>query len=242
MAGESSLVNLTGSPSTWILEHLLQREQVDPGANCHTFTINTKYFNADVNLNIVSYKDVTESSDVDHFEKTEALLLYCEGTTVCFDKAEEVWQKAKCSEPAVRLCIVDSTKEKAASADEVSRTDIVAWCLRNQFELIECDEQKDEDIEDQVGKDRILEALRSHTWSSMQLVQPPQNQPASNGESASAEESVQSFESLFSELWTMKEASANLPPAERRAYAEKVALAFYTAMGSSDSEEESEQK
>ena len=111
MAGESSLVNLTGSPSTWILEHLLQREQVDPGANCHTFTINTKYFNADVNLNIVSYKDVTESSDVDHFEKTEALLLYCEGTTVCFDKAEEVWQKAKCSEPAVRLCIVDSTKE-----------------------------------------------------------------------------------------------------------------------------------
>ena len=40
----------------------------------------------------------------------------------------------------------------------------------------------------------------------------------------------------------MKEASANLPPAERRAYAEKVALAFYTAMGSSDSEEESEQK
>ena len=90
MAGESSLVNLTGSPSTWILEHLLQRDQVDPDANCHTFTINTKYFNADVNLNIVSYKDVTESSDVDHFEKTEALLLYCEGTTVCFDKAEEV--------------------------------------------------------------------------------------------------------------------------------------------------------
>ena len=40
-------------------------------------------------------------------------------------------------------------QEKAPSADEVSRTDIVAWCLRNQFELIECDEQKDEDIEDQ---------------------------------------------------------------------------------------------
>ena len=111
MAGDSTLVNLTGFSATWILELILQHSEVKEDVNSYTFNIKTKYFNADVNLNHVDYAQVVGSSDVDHFEKTEALLLYCEGTKASFAKAEKVWEKAKSSAPSVCLCIVDTTKE-----------------------------------------------------------------------------------------------------------------------------------
>ena len=47
---------------------------------------------------------------------------------------------------------------------------------------------------------------------------------------------MDSFESLFAQLASMKEKSSNLPPADRKLYAEQVAMSFYAAMGISDDE------
>ena len=52
------------------------------------------------------------------------------------------------------------------------------------------------------------------------------------------EASMDSFEALFSELAVIKAKADNLPLEERRAYAEKIALSFYAAMGGGDSEDE----
>ena len=46
------------------------------------------------------------------------------------------------------------------------------------------------------------------------------------------------FEDLFSQLSKMKDISKNLPESERKAYAEKVAVAFHKSMGGSASEDE----
>ena len=54
------------------------------------------------------------------------------------------------------------------------------------------------------------------------------------------EEKLDTFESLFSELASMKETAANLPPDERKVYAEKVAQSFYAALGGSSDEDEEE--
>ena len=56
-------------------------------------------------------------------------------------------------------------------------------------------------------------------------------------ESQNLEESIDSFEALFAELATIKAKADNLPPDERKAYAEKIALSFYAAMGGSDDED-----
>ena len=109
----------------------------------------------------------------------EALLLYCEATKHSLQLADQVWTRLnKESAPEVRVCIVDTTKEKAETDTDLSRTEIMSWCLGRQFELVECDEVaegEDEEvggIADLVGKDRIVEALRSHTWSTMKLLSP----------------------------------------------------------------------
>jgi hypothetical protein len=46
------------------------------------------------------------------------------------------------------------------------------------------------------------------------------------------------FEGLFAQLTTFRDRSVNLPDDERRAYAEKMAMSFYNAIGGEDSSDE----
>jgi hypothetical protein len=61
---------------------------------------------------------------------------------------------------------------------------------------------------------------------------------ASKDETAAADNEHEQFENLFSQLAVMKEHSARLAPSERKLYAEKMALAFYAAMGGDDTDDE----
>ena len=56
---------------------------------------------------------------------------------------------------------------------EASRTNILDWCLTNQFELVQCDDddQEEDEFDEREGKDRILSALKAHTWSNLELGQ-----------------------------------------------------------------------
>ncbi|XP_023321423.1 alpha- and gamma-adaptin-binding protein p34-like isoform X2 [Eurytemora carolleeae] len=233
-----SLINLTSAPSSWILDLILHPEQSPEQQNTIPFKIQTKYFNADIHLNHFHYSEHWETEDSEKFNRTEALLLYCEGTKESFAKAEKVWEKMKEFSPPVCLCIIDSTREEVEQEHEISRTGILSWCLNNQFELIECDEEIDEcgEIEDKVGKDRILEALKSHTWSNMELIENSKSGAEDEKPKPNLEANMDSFESLFAQLASMKEKSSNLSPADRKLYAEQVAMSFYAAMGSSDDE------
>ena len=50
------------------------------------------------------------------------------------------------NEPAVCLFIVDTTKDTVVDGSgEVTRTQILSWCLDNNFELVECDEVAEDD-------------------------------------------------------------------------------------------------
>ncbi len=61
---------------------------------------------------------------------------------------------------------------------------------------------------------------------------------AVNGDSEPVEKETESFESLFCQLSVMKEESARLPPAQRKLYAEQMALAFYAALGADEETDE----
>ena len=111
---------------------------------------------------------------------------------------------------------------------------------------MECDETAEEEEEGElVGKDRIMEALRSHTWSSMELLEPTDSaspeekddDKKQKEEEKKVEASMNSFESLFADLALMKEKAEGMSAGDRRVYAEQVAMAFYAAMGGSDDDE-----
>lgn len=157
-------------------------------------------------------------------------------------------------------------------AGEASRTEILAWCLEHHFELVECDEGEDEDeenddedegIEEKLGRARVVEALKAHTWSNLELLESghggrrpvPVEEEGSDSEGEKEEGEVgeqvrnllaavgsddedEDFGALFSQLASMREQSSNLQQEDRKAYAEKVALAFYKAIGGGSDDEE----
>lgn len=105
------------------------------------------------------------------------------------------------------------------------------------------DDEDDDGFDEREGKERIVSALKAHTWSNLILAgDTPASQPnIPDNSDPNADDNVGSileslsvddgddinFEDLFSQLTKMKEVSKNLPEHERKAYAEKVSIKMF---------------
>nr|AQS22593.1 alpha- and gamma-adaptin-binding protein p34-like protein [Pseudodiaptomus poplesia] len=260
MTPSCCIVNLSSRSADWISCKLLGVESL-PLSDPPLWSCTTKYYTATVHLHSLDLAQVLESRDnsTDSWPaNTEALILYCDTTKESFNDCSKVWEIFGKHGPPVCLCVVEKATDQVTSEKELTRTAILDWCLTHHFELVECDETPEEEEEEdqhtdsdipaeRVGRDRIAEALESHTWSNMVVSQ--QAAPSTttrvplpdNGDKPPGTDTLEaecdSFESLFAQLASIKQRSANLPDDERRSYAEKMALAFYAAMGQPDSEE-----
>jgi len=230
------IINFTDTNLVWLLELVLGRKLKDVETTSHIWNIETKYYRAEVQLEEVTYITGAEF-DSDRFTSTEGIIFYGEHKDLKnFQDAWNIIQKT--ASPAVCLLVVESVQG-------VQRTQVLEWCLTNQFELVECDEETEEDsaedgIEEAIGRDRVPEALKAHTWSNLQLL--GQETEGGGGESEDAQDVAgdseeDDFETLFSQLGVIKARASNMSDSERKAYAEQVATAFYMAMGGSDEEE-----
>jgi len=258
MPPNCKIINFTPSSLTWLEEMILGENQ--PCLNTtgsFLWSIVTKYYKAEVVLKLFEYKDLIEES----FNETEAVVFYCDTSKDTLEKAELAWMKIKESSPAVCLFVVETATDDVINEREASRTEILDWCLSNQFELVECDENiTDEDgtesdleqFDEKAGRERILQALRAHTWSNLELIE--ETEDINEGEdNKHGEENIPSsvtrseeenrtedptFEELFSQIVKMKDTANNLPDEDRKAYAEKVALAFYKSIGLESDEDD----
>lgn len=266
------ILNLSSGSAGWIPASILGQEAAaihqdnsTDTAGCHGWRVATKYFHADILLQTVNVAALLEEEDSEELQpviqSTEAVVFYCDSSRESFQLAGRAWERFKEVSPAVCLCVVERTLDVATDDTEMSRAAVLEWCLARQFELVDCEEDVEEDsdheevIREKVGRERIAEALRSHTWSNMIMLEEaprvPPLAPASGPREScrdpeapsltaakidpgSLEKETESFESLFCQLSVMKEQSARLPPADRKLYAEKMALAFYAAMGVDD--------
>ena len=93
-----------------------------------------------------------------------------------------------------------------------------------------------------VKNSRVLEALQTCPWNSLT------NSTKENEGEKDIEDDVDDknreatggeFEELMSKLSTFKQTSDNLPQTERYAFAEQIALSFYSAMGGDEEESDS---
>jgi len=256
MPPNCKVINFTSSDMTWLEEMLLGEDKQSLNTKkTFLWRVVTKYYKAEVVLKLLDYEDLTVDEE---FNNTEAIVFYCDTTKETLEKAELAWMKIKESSPAVCLFVVETATDHVKSEKEVSRTQILDWCLSNQFELVECNENDDNDDEsdleqfdEKAGRQRILQALRAHTWSNLELIEESENFDEAEDDLHESDDSNTllarsgeeydnegpSFEDLFSQISKMKDVSNNLPDKDRKAYAEKVALAFYKSIGL-DSEEE----
>jgi len=256
------IINLSDTCMDWMLGVILKTQDFKSTESPIVWSVATKYYNAKVDLHLVPVQKVVDGKDEqvkEVIDNCEAVIFYL-GLKTNLDEAAAAWVEIqKSAEPGVCLMVVDS-------AVEPSRTKLLGWCLENQFELVECDEDVEEEEEEDAikectGKERVGEALEAHTWSNLELVE--ENEGAGGGmeekqdapeKRVALEPNIDAeidalldgnngengedanFEDLFAQFASIRDKSSNLNPEERKAYAEKVAIAFWKSMGGSDDE------
>jgi len=78
---------------------------------------------------------------------------------------------------------------------------------------------------------RVIQTLHAHVWPNL-VMKDAKDTPFQAMESMPEA----SFEELFNNLNQLKSKAEKLPPSERKAYAEKVAISFWRSFAGDDSE------
>ncbi|XP_071752629.1 alpha- and gamma-adaptin-binding protein p34 [Centroberyx gerrardi] len=260
----------------------------------YPWTINNKYYTADVRLCVVpsTFQMTSEIA-----QSMQAFIAYFDSTVK--DGLEKLHPWISVVEdlaPEVLILVCDRVCENGVSRHEAQQ-----WCLAHAFELVELNPQdlpdEDDDFPESTGVKRIVQALNANVWSSVEmkdehnqgfglmssLVASRHNNPRScqdppssslpiegtlDSEEANSTESggntgtqadttvdpmtdldiqelanltagdadVENFERLFTKLKEMKDKASSLPHEQRKVHAEKVAKAFWMAIGGDEDE------
>lgn len=255
----------------------------------YPWTINNKYYTADVRLCVVP-STFQMSSEI--AQSMQAFVAYFDSSVK--DGLEKLHPWISVVEdlaPEVLILVCDRVCEQGVTRHEAQQ-----WCLAHAFELVEINPQElpdeDDDFPESTGVKRIVQALNANVWSSVEMKEgfnqgfglmsslvasrhnnprPCQDPPSSNlpvegsldNEEADHTESstnadtqgdtvvdamtdldiqelanltagdadVDNFERLFTKLKEMKDKASSLPHEQRKVHAEKVAKAFWMAIG-----------
>ena len=117
----------------------------------------------------------------------------------------------------------------------------------NDEEDIRASEEYEENIHQNERKEpvnkRVIEALQTVPWNAFEtsvLKNSEQNVEIEDKKDQNVDLIDGEFENLMSKLSTFKQKSDDLPREERYAYAEKVALSFFSAMGGDEESDSAE--
>ncbi|KAI4887589.1 hypothetical protein NFI96_014839 [Prochilodus magdalenae] len=259
----------------------------------YPWTINNKYYTANVNLCVVPS---TFNMNSEVAQSMQAFIVYFDSKTKDGLSGVTPWLSVvEDLAPEVLILVCDRVCENGVSRHEAQQ-----WCLAHAFELVELNPQElpdeDDDFPESTGVKRIVQALNANVWSSVEMkdehnqgfglmsslvasrhsnprpmpesqpFQPQSNnvdenieeQKTSRHQSTEAVDSivdpmtdmdirelanltagdadVENFERLFTKLKEMKDKASSLPHEQRKVHAEKVAKAFWMAIGGDQDE------
>uniref|UniRef100_A0A3B4TXS6 Alpha and gamma adaptin binding protein n=1 Tax=Seriola dumerili TaxID=41447 RepID=A0A3B4TXS6_SERDU len=225
----------------------------------YPWTINNKYYTADVRLCVVP-STFQMSSEI--AQSMQAFIAYFDSKVK--DGLEKLHPWISVVEdlaPEVLILVCDRVCENGVTRHEAQQ-----WCLAHAFELVELNPQElpdeDDDFPESTGVKRIVQALNANVWSSVEMKdgynqgfglmsslvasrhnnpRTCQDPPVSNAMTdldiqelanlTAGDADVDNFERLFTKLKEMKDKASSLPHEQRKVHAEKVAKAFWMAIG-----------
>uniref|UniRef100_A0A8C7HIH7 Alpha and gamma adaptin binding protein n=1 Tax=Oncorhynchus kisutch TaxID=8019 RepID=A0A8C7HIH7_ONCKI len=255
----------------------------------YPWTINNKYYTADVSLCVVpsTYQMTSEIA-----QSMQAFIAYFDSTVKDGLERLSPWiSVVEDLAPEVLILVCDRVCESGVSRHEAHQ-----WCLAHAFELVELSPEdlpdEEDDFPESTGVKRIVQALNANVWSSVEMkdehsggfglmsslvasrhnnprprqdTPPPVSEPKGHRSFTSCSQrafstcflsvdpmldldiqelanltagdaDVENFERLFTKLKEMKDKALWLPPEQRKLHAEKVAKAFWTAIGGDQDE------
>ncbi|GIY12898.1 alpha- and gamma-adaptin-binding protein p34 [Caerostris extrusa] len=254
-------------------ESLPDTVSTESGINGYQWSFSNKYYSSKVNLYALKEKADLDTAFVNNIK---AIIIYFEGQEQsCFEKIESWFSTLINIDAEVKLL----------------------WCVEHEYELVELnpfpenDDDEGEINQNPQGYERVSEALQSHTWANLVLLEdrfaakesPKEGEDKEennldtskkssyaavaatsgvkkevtseqkenknfivmedealekilleNGARDSTDEP--NFEEMFEKFASLKEKASSLEGEERKKYAEKVAIAFWRAIGGPEDE------
>lgn len=207
----------------------------------YSWTIDTKYYTADVNIHAVEKADANVKLD-----SVEAVVVHFDSKKESGLNDLRQWEAfIDTHQPEIRILLADDFSNTA-----ITKRRATAWCLETGFELIELNpsdaDEEEEPAEDEIiketkGVERIIEALQTHMWSNL-VMKPkgesydPSNFKVFGGLPGEYDDGDEEFNGLFQRLHMVKESVQSMPIRERRQCAEQVVAAFWRAIGGDEGE------
>ncbi|XP_072291790.1 alpha- and gamma-adaptin-binding protein p34 [Eucyclogobius newberryi] len=269
--------------------------KTDKGVVWYPWTINNKYYTAEVSLCAVPN---TFHMSLEIFQATQAFIAYFDSSKKDgLDKLKPWISVVEEIAPEVLILVCDKVCESGVTRHEAQQ-----WCLSHSFELIELNPQdlpdEEDDFPESTGVKRIVQALNANVWSNVEMkngnsqglglmsslvavagrhnatrssAEPSRSNLPIEGdvdveahkekesEKPTAQEEnvvdamtdldiqeladltagnpdVDNFERLFTKLKEMKDKASSLPHDQRKVHAERVAKAFWMAIGGDNDE------
>ncbi|XP_074822707.1 alpha- and gamma-adaptin-binding protein p34 isoform X2 [Natator depressus] len=254
-AGEGLVKSIIGT------EDLAADVSTSGGVRFYPWTIDNKYYSADIHLCVVPNKYLVTAEIA---ESVQAFVVYFDSTIKSGLESVSTWLPlAEEWLPEVMILVCDRVSENG-----VNRQKAQEWCIKHSFELVELSPEELPDEDDRNQGFGLLSTLAGANCSigseenQDRKPHPPAVDRAEShldnrGDAASTNNlqidsivdpmldtdiqelaslttgggDLENFERLFSKLKEMKDKAATLPHEQRKLHAEKVAKAFWMAIG-----------
>lgn len=218
--------------------HIQEDENVSDKIT-HPWKIDTKYYEAEVNL-----VGITESylRTPEFNENVEALIIHMDSNKESGLEDLRKWEDLENDcDPEVKLLLSNYCNNET----KITHGRATEWCLKHGYELIELyptistdDDSEDEIIQEKTGVDRVIEALGTHVWPNLIMKDKEKvtSKKAEELESLAADDGLDEFADLFQRLHVMKESISSMPMQQRKQCAEEMVTAFWKAIGGDEEE------
>ncbi|KAG1944930.1 alpha- and gamma-adaptin-binding protein p34 [Pimephales promelas] len=147
-------------------ESLPQATKIEERVSWFPWTINNKYYTAEVNLCVVSSKF---DMNAEVARSMQAFIVYFDSKTKDALNNVNSWLSVvEELAPEVLILVCDHVCDSGVSRQEAQQ-----WCLAHAFELVELNPEdlpdEDDDFPESTGIKRILQALNANVWSSVEM-------------------------------------------------------------------------
>ncbi|XP_044923545.1 alpha- and gamma-adaptin-binding protein p34 isoform X2 [Mustela putorius furo] len=153
-----------------LVQHILGTEDLvveaaaDDAVRFYPWTIDNKYYSADINLCVVPNKFLITAEIA---ESVQAFVVYFDSTQKSgLDSVSSWLPLAEAWLPEVMILVCDRVCENG-----VNRQKAQEWCIKHGFELVELSPEElpeeDDDFPESTGVKRIVQALNANVWSNV---------------------------------------------------------------------------
>ncbi|XP_063572055.1 alpha- and gamma-adaptin-binding protein p34 isoform X2 [Pongo abelii] len=153
-----------------LVQHILGTEDLiveltsNDAVRFYPWTIDNKYYSADINLCVVPNKFLVTAEIA---ESVQAFVVYFDSTQKSgLDSVSSWLPLAEAWLPEVMILVCDRVSE-----DGINRQKAQEWCIKHGFELVELSPEElpeeDDDFPESTGVKRIVQALNANVWSNV---------------------------------------------------------------------------